>query len=148
MPAILFAVLISLALLVATVMIHYEVLRGASRLTPHLSIPLRARILVTITAALFAHVVEVGLYALTFHLMDHQFGLGAIEGATDGTALDFIYFSLTTYATLGVGDLSPHGPIRLVAGVEALNGLVLIAWSASFTYLSMEKFWEEHNQER
>ena len=26
-------------------------------------------------------------------------------------------------------------------GVEALNGLVLIGWSASFTYLTMEDLW-------
>lgn len=28
-----------------------------------------------------------------------------------------------------------------VAGTEALTGFVLIGWSASFTYLEMEKFW-------
>jgi hypothetical protein len=33
--------------------------------------------------------------------------------------------------------------LRIIAGVESLNGLVLIGWSASFTYLSMEQFWED-----
>ena len=28
----------------------------------------------------------------------------------------------------------------MLAGIEALNGLVLIAWSASFAYLTMEQF--------
>jgi len=28
--------------------------------------------------------------------------------------------------------------MRLIAGAESLNGLVLIGWSASFTYLTME----------
>jgi hypothetical protein len=37
-------------------------------------------------------------------------------------------------------DLFPHGPLRIVAGIETLNGFILIGWSASFTYLSMEKF--------
>ena len=142
------ALLVSLALVVATVLIHYEVLRAASRLMPRLSIPLRTRILVVIAVAFVAHLLEIGLYALAFFLMDHQFGLGAIEGATEGGALDFFYFSITTYTTMGFGDLSPHGPIRIVAGVEGLNGLLLIAWSASFTYLSMEKVWEEHHKER
>jgi hypothetical protein len=32
--------------------------------------------------------------------------------------------------------------MRLIAGVESLNGLVLIGWSASFTYLEMARFWE------
>jgi hypothetical protein len=44
-------------------------------------------------------------------------------------------------------DLSPHGPLRC-RRCGGLNGLLLIAWSASFTYLSMEKVWEEHHKER
>ncbi len=31
--------------------------------------------------------------------------------------------------------------MRIVAGIEALTGLLLIAWSASFTYLTMERLW-------
>jgi hypothetical protein len=34
--------------------------------------------------------------------------------------------------------------VRLIAGVEALTGLLMIAWSASFTYVAMEKFWPLH----
>jgi hypothetical protein len=34
--------------------------------------------------------------------------------------------------------------MRLVSGVEALNGLLLIGWSASFTYLAMERYWPLH----
>ena len=36
----------------------------------------------------------------------------------------------------------PVGPVRLVAGAEALNGLLLIGWSASYAYLAMERFWD------
>ncbi len=70
-------------------------------------------------------------------------GLGRIDGEIEGGGLDFFYFSITTYTTLGVGDLHPRGPLRLIAGVESLNGLVLIGWSASFTYLEMARFWED-----
>jgi hypothetical protein len=42
---------------------------------------------------------------------------------------------------LGYGDVVPHGPLRLLAGVEALTGLLMIGWSASFTYVSMARFW-------
>ena len=55
--------------------------------------------------------------------------------------LDAIYFSATTFTTLGYGDLAPVGPIRFLSGTAALTGLVLISWSASFTYLEMERFW-------
>jgi hypothetical protein len=38
--------------------------------------------------------------------------------------------------------------MRIVAGIESLNGLVLIGWSASFTYLTMERFWDSMRDER
>lgn len=47
------------------------------------------------------------------------------------------------YTTVGYGDLLPSGPIRFVAAMEALLGLMLIAWSASFTYLEMQRFWQD-----
>jgi hypothetical protein len=45
------------------------------------------------------------------------------------------------YTTLGLGDVVPTGAVRFLAGVEALSGFVLITWSASFTFLEMERFW-------
>jgi hypothetical protein len=35
----------------------------------------------------------------------------------------------------------PLANVRLISGVEALVGLQMIGWSASFTDLAMEKFW-------
>ena len=40
-------------------------------------------------------------------------------------------------------DAYLSGPIRFVCGNEALTGLVLITWSASFTFLEMERFWRD-----
>ncbi len=34
------------------------------------------------------------------------------------------------------------GAIRFMTGMEALTGFVLITWSASFTFLEMQKFWK------
>jgi hypothetical protein len=62
---------------------------------------------------------------------------------TGGGFVDFFYFSITCYTTLGLGDVFPSGAMRIVAGIEALNGFVLIGWSTSFTYLAMERFWKE-----
>jgi hypothetical protein len=138
------AVALALALVIASVAIHYEVLRWTSRALARLRTPPRTRILFAITGVLVAHLVEVVLFAGAYHLMHAHFGLGTIDGEFSGRALDYVYFSMTTYTTLGVGDLYPHGSLRLVAGVESLLGLVLIAWSASFTYVTMETYWEEH----
>jgi hypothetical protein len=67
--------------------------------------------------------------------------MGGLSGHLEGDLLDYFYFSMATYTTLGIGDLHPSGVMRLIAGIESLNGLVLIGWSASFTYLTMEELW-------
>jgi hypothetical protein len=46
---------------------------------------------------------------------------------------------------LGIGDLYPTGALRIISGIEALNGLVMVGWSASMTYIYMEKFWHIRN---
>ena len=51
-------------------------------------------------------------------------------------------------AQVGLGDLYPTEHLRLMAGVAALNGLLLVGWSASFTYLSMQEYWPMHGPER
>jgi hypothetical protein len=138
------AIVFAIALVVATVTVHYEVLRGISFLIPQASTRPRSLMLFVITGVLAAHLIEVSLYAVAYYLMHVHFSLGTIGGEFGGSGLDFFYFSITCYTTLGVGDLFPHGPLRLVAGIEALNGFVLIGWSASFTYLSMGRFWDQH----
>ncbi len=136
--------LASTALVLATVGIHYEALRLVSALLPHLRIRPRARIIVIIIGAFAAHTVEVWLYALGFLLLDRFAGLGYLTGDTVSEFSTYLYHSTVTYSSLGYGDLVPHGALRLVSGVEALNGLVMIGWTASFTYLAMEKLWDLH----
>jgi hypothetical protein len=51
-----------------------------------------------------------------------------------------LFISAVTYPSLGFGDHVPLLHVRLIAGVEVLNGLLLIGWSASFTYLAMERY--------
>lgn len=133
--------LAAVSLVGLAVIIHYESLRAISTVTSILAIPHRALSLVVIAGVLLAHLMEICLFAIGFFLLHSYLGLGAIAGQFEGSALDYFYFSATTYSTLGVGV--PTGGLRLVAGVEALAGLVLIGWSASFTYLSMQRSWDQ-----
>jgi hypothetical protein len=137
------AIMLSLLLVAATVLIHFELLRATSAFSSRLAIARRTHILVVIGGVLIAHIVEVTLYAATYYLCELWGGLGHIDGLTEGGALDHFYFSITTFTTLGIGDVHPRGALRLIAGAQSLNGLVLIGWSASFTYLSMEQFWAD-----
>jgi hypothetical protein len=138
--AIVAAILLALVLVLATITIHYEALRKTSDIIPSLTVPYRMRILVVIVGAFLAHLAEIALYAGAFALMS-KLGFGAIGGDLEGNVLDYFYLSMTSYTTLGVGDLYPTGAMRIVSAVESLNGFVLVGWSASFTYLEMERFW-------
>ena len=62
----------------------------------------------------------------------------------DPSLVDYAYYSTVAYTTLGLGDLVPTGGLRILTGIESLNGFILITWTASFTYLAMEKFWGQH----
>lgn len=68
---------------------------------------------------------------------------GSLEGNFDGSLLDCVYFSFMNYTTVGYGDIAPLGQLRFTAGLEALTGLCLITWSASFMFMEMTIFWEE-----
>jgi Ion channel len=82
-----------------------------------------------------------GVLAVHWHV-------GGFAGLPVETLQDCLYFSVVTYTSLGFGDHVPVSHARLIAGVEALNGLLLIGWSASFTYLAMERYWPMHERRR
>lgn len=52
-----------------------------------------------------------------------------------------LFLSSLSYTSLGFDALVPIGAIRILASVEALTGLVLVAWSASFAFLLMQRHW-------
>lgn len=144
----LIVVVSSLLLIALTTLIHYEVLRGLHLGLPRLRIPPRSKLLLVIFGTFLAHAIEITLYAVAIFTLIHFVDVGDLSGERATAFLECLYFSAETYTSLGLGDIAPLGPIRLLAGVEALNGLLLIAWSASFTYLSMEKFWPNSRQRR
>jgi hypothetical protein len=135
------SIIVSLLLVAGTVLMHYELLQFAGTLPGRLTGPTRSRIIIVIGVVVAAHVLEAGLYAVAYYVLQTHFTIGGLAGQLEGDLLDFFYFSMATYTTLGIGDLHPSGAMRIIASVESLNGLVLIGWSASFTYLTMEEFW-------
>ncbi|MBW0144140.1 two pore domain potassium channel family protein [Sphingomicrobium sp. B8] len=134
-------IVLSLLLLAATIVVHYETLRLVSVRMKRGPGASRSRLFIVLVFALLSHLIHVFLYAIAYQLIARQEGFGSIEGG-DGSFADAFYFSITSYTTLGIGDLYPTEAIRLLSGIEALNGLVMVGWTASFTYLTMERFWK------
>lgn len=144
----LLALAVSLVLVLMVVLIHYEVLRFTSSLLPRLTIRPRPRILVVIFAAFGAHLVEIWLFAIAYYLLAGHFSIGGFSGLASYRLVDYLYFSTETYTSLGYGDIVPLGGMRFMTGIETIIGLLMIGWSASFTYLAMEKFWGLHRPRR
>jgi hypothetical protein len=135
------ATVASLVLIALTTLIHYEILRAMHAILPSLAIPKRTKVLVVIFGAFAAHFVEIAIYGAALYVLIKYLGVGQFSGNLPLSLENCLYFSAETYTSLGFGDITPVGPIRLLSGVEALNGLLLIGWSASFTFIAMERFW-------
>lgn len=43
-----------------------------------------------------------------------------------------LYFSVSTFSTLGYGDVLPHPEWRLLGGLEGIDGFLLIGWSTAY----------------
>lgn len=130
---------LAVTLVAACVTIHYETLRGLSSIAHQ---PGRHRwlVLISMYGALTAHIVEIWVFAGGYWLAE-QLGLGSIDTIKD--PFDYIYYSSMVYTTVGFGDLIPSAEMRVLTSAEALAGLALITWSASFTYLQMQRLWRE-----
>ena len=133
------------------VLIHFEAINILTNFISKFKTTPRISILFSLFACFFAHLLEVLIFAFAYYGYIQAGGFGelvggdlnghGLSGTPSTSLLDSIYFSLTSYTSLGFGDLVPTGWLRFLAGVEALTGLLLIAWTASFMYLEMQKHW-------
>ncbi|HSE12088.1 MAG TPA: ion channel [Rudaea sp.] len=124
------------------VLLHYEVLNFLSRWLVRLEGQRRRRVLFAIFGVLAAHVTEIWIFGMAYILLSVSPAFGSAHGIGP-SLLDYVYISAMTFTTVGMSDAYLDGPIRFVCGNEALTGLVLITWSASFTFLEMERFWRD-----
>lgn len=136
------SLLLSVCLIALCVIGHYEVLRYMNDALPRIGFTTqRQKVLLAIFGALGSHLAQIALFAIAFFVLHHAFDLGLIGGRFDDSFAAYLYFSAETYTSLGFGDIFPAGEIRILAGTEALTGLLMISWSASFSYLEMRRFW-------
>lgn len=94
-------------------------LTGKIRLQAH-----RSRVLAmnSVVIGIFAVLtVEVWLWAFAYYLLNV---FGDFETA--------LYFSTSTFSTVGYGDLVTSEQWRLLAGLESVNGFLLIGWSTAY----------------
>ena len=137
----LYAFGLGLLLIAIVVVVHFQALQLLSAPRGRGAAGVHAKLLTIIFGLLAAHILETAIFAFGYWAGERAFGLGSFVGARPMGTLHYFYFSLETYTTQGVGDVYATGPLRLVASLEPLVGLMLIGWSTSFTFLMMGRDW-------
>ncbi len=132
------ALIVTLAV-VLSIGIHYGVLLMTTWILASFHGRHPASIVLSLFLAVIAHLLEILVFALAWYQL---FSMGTIQfSIADPTFIDILYFSGTTYTTIGYGDIVIIGDGRIASVVEGVMGLVLIAWTASFTYFEMNRKW-------
>lgn len=80
-------------------------------------------------------ITHISITILSFSLHYKSAGLIGRSGYFEPGYLDAIYFSITTYTTLGYGDFQPMPVMRLATSMEALSGMISMAIGASLIWL-------------
>jgi len=75
---------------------------------------------------IFLHLIQSALWALLYMFLP---GISEFE-----TFEKAMYFSLVTFTTLGYGEITIGSVNRILAGLEAINGIILIGWSTAFMF--------------
>ncbi len=144
------AALACVFLVVVTSILFYEILRYGWGIFPRLGHKPRRHLSRVMLGVFLAHMTAVWIYAAAYWLLDRwpEMGRIVVIGTDPATHqhqfLDYVYFSAATYSSLGFGDMYPEGALRLIVGVEVISGLLLIGWSVAFSFVAMQKFWEQH----
>ncbi len=72
------------------------------------------------------HFVEIMLWAVTYRQLIGADELGSFQEA--------FYFSIVTFTTLGYGDITLSEQWRILSGVEAVNGILLVGWTTALLF--------------
>ena len=145
----LIVVLAAFVATVASVGIHYQLFNLLSTRLPRLRFFQHQRVTIGILGAIVAHTLEIAVFACAMGFLEALpagWDVGQLQSAQAHNWTDFVYWSAVCYTTMGFEHATPLGAVRFLVGVEALVGLVLVAWTASFTYFQMQQFWSERGR--
>ncbi len=88
-----------------------------------------------VSGLLVLHVLEMSIWAAAFAVSDV---LPDFETS--------LYFSLTSYTTVGYGDVVPQTEWRLVGPLEAAVGVLMLGLSTSFIIATVQRVYNAHSQ--
>lgn len=125
--------LVNTLIVVTAVLIQFEVLYFTKNYISKL-ISKNIRVICFMFVLLIIHIAIIWLFAICFELYMMYNHSSNLLGNLQHIFFDLMYLSLTSYISLGFGDIYPEGDIRFLVVIEPLLGALLITWNISFLF--------------
>ncbi len=87
----------------------------------------------TVLTLIALHAIEIMIWAGAYVVLLPGGELASFEEA--------VYFSFVTFTTLGYGDITLSEGWRILSGIEALNGILLIGWTTAMLFAIVQRIW-------
>lgn len=135
-------IVVSVVLVLSCVIVHGSIMQNAAKVIFPVNRNVSfSRIGLLIVVAIISHLIQIIMFEFAYAWMVPDPAHGAIAGIETPDWGDLFYFSAVTYTSTGYGDLTPTGNLRFLAMIEALTGLIMVAWTTSFAFLLMQRYW-------
>jgi len=92
-----------------------------------------AAITSTVLVLVSLHAIQITVWAAAYVALVPDGELPTFESA--------IYFSFVTFTTLGYGDITLSEGWRLLSGIQALNGILLVGWTTAILFAVVQRTW-------
>ena len=87
----------------------------------------------TVLVLIALHAIEIMVWAGSYMVLLPDGELASFEKA--------VYFSFVTFTTLGYGDITLSEGWRILSGIEALNGILLVGWTTALLFAFVQRMW-------
>ena len=88
----------------------------------------------TVIVLIFLHVIQITIWAYAYLSLVSVEEIDSFEKS--------LYFSFVTFTTLGYGDLTLSEDWRLLSGIQALNGILLVGWTTAMLFAVVQRTWQ------
>ena len=87
----------------------------------------------TVLALIGLHAIQIAMWAVAYVALVELNEITTFESA--------LYFSFVTFTTLGYGDITLSEPWRVMSGIQALNGILLVGWTTALLFAVVQRSW-------
>lgn len=91
---------------------------------------------ITVLGVFLTHIVQIWIWAILFFYLEPDI-LPDLESA--------LYFSTSSFTTVGFGDVYLDKEWRLLSAFESANGFILFGWSTAFIFEIISKLYKDEH---